>query len=226
MRLKMSKYAFLKSNASLVIICSLLGLAGGFKIANLQYHSERSVAKNREIAQAATGRQGAQAEISAILEKAKANPNNVEAQLDAADQFFRINRFQEGMSFVEQAKKADPNDWRVNAAFGIGYLMMEDYDRAIESLKGAREQKADNPGVTLALIDIYIKTMKNLDEAERLLREVETEKREDGTQKVDPATLAQFRAELDVARKAGKSSEAMKPKTTLSHGPEQPKVAK
>src|SRR5262245_36873388 len=171
----MSKYAFLRSNASLVIVCSMLGLAGGFKVANLQYHREQSVAKNREIANATRGmpglQQGSQAEVSAILEKAKANPNDFDAQFDAADQFFTIGRPQEALNFLEQAKKANPNDWRVNAGFGVAYLMMDDYDRAIEFLKRAREQKADNPGVTMALVDLYIKTHRNLDEAEILLKE-------------------------------------------------------
>ena len=36
----MSKYAFLRSNAFLVIIGLMLGLIGGFKIANSQYRSE------------------------------------------------------------------------------------------------------------------------------------------------------------------------------------------
>jgi tetratricopeptide (TPR) repeat protein len=222
----MSKYAFLRSNASLVIVCSMLGLAGGFKVANLQYHREQSVAKNREIANATREMPGSQAEVSAILEKAKANPNDFDAQFDAADQFFTIGRPQEALNFLEQAKKVNPNDWRVNAGFGVAYLMMDDYDRAIEFLKRAREQKADNPGVTMALVDMYIKTRRNLDEAEELLKELEAQK------VVDTVKLAQFRVELDAARKnkgaapTEKKSETMKPQTTLSHGPEQSKVTK
>jgi tetratricopeptide (TPR) repeat protein len=210
----------------------MLGLAGGFKVANLQYHREQSVAKNREIANATRGmpglQQGSQAEVSAILEKAKANPNDFDAQFDAADQFFTIGRPQDALNFLEQAKKVNPNDWRVSAGFGVAYLMMDDYDRAIEFLKRAREQKADNPGVTLALVDLYIKTRRNLDEAEILLKELESQ----GA--VDTVKLGQFRAELDAARKnkveapAEKNGETMKPQTTLSHGPEQerPKVTK
>src|SRR5262245_65678418 len=91
--LKMSKYAFLRSNASLIIVGLLLGLAGGFKIANSQYRSQQGEALKRDIARVTSdGRFGPQAEVAAIIEKAKANPNDVDAQLDAAAQFLQINQ--------------------------------------------------------------------------------------------------------------------------------------
>jgi tetratricopeptide (TPR) repeat protein len=230
----MSKYAFLRSNASLVIVCSMLGLAGGFKIANLQYHREQSVAKNREIANATRGMPGmpgSQAEVSAILDKAKANPNDVEAQLDAGSQFLQIERPREAMQFLEQAKNIAPKDPRVNASLGVAYFMMAQYDQAIDYLKSAREQGADGLIVYSFLIGSYIQSKKNLDEAEKLLKELES-------QKVDPVTLSQIRADLNAAR-TGKTADQgasmnpqdqkpqdEKPRTTLGHGPEQPKNAK
>jgi tetratricopeptide (TPR) repeat protein len=225
--LKMSKYAFLRSNAALIIIGLLLGLVSGFKIANSQYRSEQGASLKRDIARATNGMSNPQAEISAIIEKAKANPNDVEAQLEAASQFLQINRVQEALPFLEQAKKADPNDRRVIAFYGATYYMMGEYDQAIESLKRSREQGVNSPFVTRFLIDSYIRTRKNLDEAKRLLKELET-------QGVDPAELGQIRADLEAARTGGsvnqgapsseKNGEAQKPRTTLSHGPEEPKV--
>jgi tetratricopeptide (TPR) repeat protein len=226
--LKMSKYAFLRSNVTLIIIGLLLGLVSGFKIANSQYRSEQSASLKRDIARATNGMlSNPQAEISAIIEKAKANPNDVEAQLDAAAQFLQINRVQEALPFLEQAKKVDPNDRRVIAFYGATYYMMGQYDQAIESLKRSREQGVNSPFVTRFLIDSYIRTRKNLDEAQRLLKELET-------QGVNPAELAQIRADLDAARTGGtvnqgapssdKNGEAQQPRTTLSHGAEEPKV--
>ena len=225
----MSKYAFFRSNASLIIIGLLLGLVGGFKIANTQYRSQQGEALKRDIQRATSAMPGAQAEISAIIEKAKANPNDVEAQIDAAAQFIQIERPKESMQYLEQARKANPNDPRVNAGLGVAHFMMGQFDQAINALKRSREQGADSPVVSTFLIGSYIQTRKNLDEAERLLKELET-------QKFDPARLAQIRADLDAARTGStvnqgaspgeKSGEAQKPKTTLSHGPEQPKIAK
>src|SRR5262245_23332226 len=123
----MSKYAFLRSNASLIIIGSILGLIGGFKIANLQYHREQSVALNQDIATATKQgnlQQNPQADVRAVLEKAKANPNDADAQVEAAFQFIQIDRFQEALPFFEQAKKDDPSDQRANAGLGLVYFML------------------------------------------------------------------------------------------------------
>jgi tetratricopeptide (TPR) repeat protein len=225
----MSKYAFLRSNASLIIVGSILGLACGFKIANLQYHREQSLAKNREIAQASAKVTDPQAEIAAIIEKARQHPEDADAQVEAAFQFIQIERFQQALEFLEQARKADPNDRRASAGLGLSYFMLGQFDPAIESLKRAREQGVDNPSVTSLLIGAYVKTGKNLEEAERLYKELESKD-------VDRKTLAQIRADLDSARTGktvnqggapvGNNSEAMKPNTTLSHGPEPPKIVK
>jgi len=225
----MSKYAFLRSNASLIIIGLLLGLVGGFKIANTQYRNQQGEALKRDIERATSERSGPQAEVSAIIEKARANPNDVETQIEAAAQFIQIERPQDAMQFLEQAKRVNPNDPRVNAGLGVAYFMMGQFDQAINALKRSREQGADSLVVSTFLIASYIQTRKNLDEAERLLNELES-------QKIDPARLAQMRADLNAARAGGtvnqgaspseKNGEAQKPKTTLSHGPEQPKIAK
>jgi tetratricopeptide (TPR) repeat protein len=224
----MSKYAFLRSNASLIIIGLLLGLVSGFKIANTQYRKEQGAALKREIQQA-TRNSGPQAAVSAIIDKAKENPNDVEAQIEAAAQFIQIERPQDAMPFLEQARQANPNDPRANAGLGVAYFMMGQFDKAIDALKLSREQGADSPVVSTFLIGSYIQTRKNLDEAERLLKELET-------QKFDPARLAQIRSDLNAARTGGmvnqgatpseKNGEAQKPKTTLSHGPEEPKISK
>jgi len=225
----MSKYAFLRSNAALIIIGLLLGLVSGFKIANSQYRSEQGASLKRDIARATSGMSNPQAEVSASIEKAKANPNDIEAQLEAASQFLQINRVQEALPFLEQARKVDPNDRRVIAFLGVAYYMMGQYDQAIESLKRSRGQGVNSPFVIRFLIDSYIQTRKNLDEAQRLFKELET-------QGVDPAELAQIRADLDAARTGGpvnqgapsseKNGEAQKPRTTLSHGSEAPNRAK
>src|SRR5215510_11924897 len=224
----MSKYAFIRSNAALIIIGLLLGLVSGFKIANSQYRSQQGESLKRNIAQA-TNRMGQQGEISAIIEKAKANPNDTQAQLEAASQFLQINRVQEALPFLEQARKVDPNDRGVIAFSGVAYYMMGQYEQAIEFLKRSRDQGVNSPFVNRFLIDSYIQTRKNLDEAQRLLKEFET-------QGVDPAELAQIRADLEAARtgkavnqgapSSEKNGGAQKPRTMLSHGAEESKSVK
>jgi tetratricopeptide (TPR) repeat protein len=225
----MSKYAFLRSNVSLIIIGLLLGLVGGFKIANSQYRSEQGKALKQDIARAARGVSNPQAEVSAIIEKAKANPNDADAQIQAAAQFIQIERPEAAMPFLEQAKKTKPNDPRISAGFGFAHFMMGQYDQAMEWLKRSHDQGADDPSVTALLIGAYVRTGKNLNEADRLVNELEAKG-------VDAEKLAQMREELKAARTGrtvnqgaspGETNgEAQKPKTTLSHGPEQPKISK
>lgn len=213
----MSKYAFLRSNASLAIISLLLGLIGGFKIANSQYRSQQSAALNRDIARATSGMSGSQTGVSAIIEKAKANPNDAEAQLDAAIQFIQIERPQEALPFLEQARKTAPNDPRISAGLGIAYFMMSQYDQAIESLKRAREQGANDLNVSSLLLGAFIQTGRNLDEADQLLKELEAKG-------IDPTKLARIRQDLEAARAGGSGGGASGPKTTLRHGPEEPQI--
>ncbi len=223
----MSKYAFLRSNGALVIVGLVLGLFGGFKIANSQYRSKQSESLNREVAQATGGMSGPQGDVKAVIDKARANPNDADAQVEAAIQFIQIERPQEALPFLEQARKVKPNDSHVSAGFGFAYFMLGQYDQATEWLKRSREQGADDPSVTSLLIGSYIRTGNNLDEADRLLKELETNG-------VDPTRLAQIREELNNSRSGGNSSPgaasapntsgAAGPKTVLSHGPEEPKA--
>jgi tetratricopeptide (TPR) repeat protein len=217
----MSKYAFLRSNASLIIIGLVLGLIGGFKIANSQYRSGQSEALKRDIARATSGMPGSQAEVNSIIEKARANPNDAEAQVQAASQFIQIERPEEAMEFLEQARKARPNDPRVSAGFGVAHFMMGQYDQAMDWLKRSHDQGADDPTVTALLIGSYIRTGKNLDEAERLINELEAKG-------VEPDRLGRIREELKAARsgKTGKPSPTPQARTTLSHGPEGSKSVK
>jgi tetratricopeptide (TPR) repeat protein len=226
----MSKYAFLRSNAALIIIGLLLGLVSGFKIANSQYRREQSAPLKRDIDRAASGlSSGPQAEISAIIEKAKANPNDARAQVEAASQFIQIERPQEAIPFLEQARKTRPNDSHVSAGFGMVHFMMGEYDQAIDWLKRSRDQGADDPTVTAFLIGSYIRAGKNLDEADRLIKELES-------RGVDADSLARIRQELNAARTgrtinqgaspSEKNGEAQKPRTMLSHGPEESKRVK
>jgi tetratricopeptide (TPR) repeat protein len=220
----MSKYAFLRGNASLVIVGLLLGLVLGFKAANSQYRRQQGESLSRAVAQATSDipdQQGAREEVTKIIDRAKANPNDAEAQVQAAIQFIQIERPQEALPFLEQARKTSPNDSRVSAGFGISYFIMGQFDQAVEWLTRARGQGADDPVVTSFLIGSYIQTRKNLDEAGRLLAELEGKG-------LDPSRLARIRDELNAARSPGAGAPGATPaaNTTLGHGPSEPKVGK
>jgi Flp pilus assembly protein TadD len=224
-----NKYSFLTTKVSFVIIGMTLGLFAGFKVANSQYRREQGKA----IAAATAGKLPMQAgrsndghadeQVQSMLENARKNPNDAEAQMAAASQFIQIEQPQKAMPFLEAADKAKPNDPRINAGLGVAMFMSGNLDGAAKHLERSRELGATEPSVTSLLIGAYIETGKKLDQAEKLLKELETKG-------LDPVKLSQIRADLNAAR-AGKKvagvpaqndNEGTGSKTMLNHGPESP----
>lgn len=227
------KYAFLTSKISVVIIGLVLGLFVGFKIANSQYRREQGMSLNNAVAQASGRASGSQSvnssnsqdltpeqrdqiinQVRAIIDKAKNNPQDVEAQLDAADQFIQIGRPEESLQFLQQAVKVKPDDARTTAGLGMANFLMGKYDEAINWSKRSIDLAPKNPGATFLLIASYIRTNKNLDEAERLIKQLEAEG-------IDQEMVAKAREELNAVRSGGSKSGS---KTMLDHGPENSKV--
>lgn len=223
------KYAFLRTNISLAIIGLVLGLAGGFKIANWQFRRQQGQSLQSSVAQAAnrlpqsagagqnlTPEQREQMvnQVKAMIDKAKANPNDVEAQLDAADQFIQIDRPEEAVEFLTQAEKANPNDSRVWHGWGIVHSMKGDFPAAIKSAKRSLELKPGNSRVEMLLAVSYIQSKTNLAEAEKLLSSLEARG------EINPGFIASAREDLKTVRSAGATGAGAK--SVLDHGPEDP----
>jgi tetratricopeptide (TPR) repeat protein len=226
-------YVFLRSKAAFIVIGLVIGLFMGFKVANSQYRREQGKLLTSALAQSSGGPGGgpssgpgggpssghgggaasgqATEEVKEIIERAKANPNDAEAQMTAASQFIQIERPNEAMPFLIQANKAKPNDPRINAGLGVAHFMLGDLEQATTMLKRSRELGATEPSITTLLVGAYIQTGKNLDEADRLLKEVESSG-------LDPVKLARIRADLNAAR--GAKSPGAGTKSTLDHGPD------
>jgi tetratricopeptide (TPR) repeat protein len=227
------KFDFLKTKVSIFIIGSIVGLTIGFKVANIQLRNEQGLIKRNAVVEAAgqlsqstnTGngpsltpeqRQQINNQVSAAVDKAKANPEDFEAQLDAAAQFIQtINRPLDAFPYLEQARKLKPNDPRPLAGLGVANMMLGRVDEAIKVAKQAREMDPKNPTVAMLLFMVYLETGSNFSEAEQLLRELEANG-------MDPQRVAQMRRELDNARSgagAGGGGAGTGSSSTLDHGP-------
>lgn len=226
------KYAFLRTNLSLAIVGIVLGLVCGFKLANWQFRRQQGVSLQASVAQATskTSQEGSDGQnltpeqreqmvnqAKVIIDKAKSNPNDVEAQLEAADQFIQINRPDEALQFLEVAQKANPDDARTLHGYGIVYSMKGQFPEAIKAAKRSLELNPGNPRVEMLLAVTYIQAKTNLDEADGLLRSVEA------SGAISPDILASARQDLSAARGGGVGADA---KTMLGHGPEEPKNPK
>jgi tetratricopeptide (TPR) repeat protein len=205
------KYGFLASKTSITLVGLLIGLYGGFKIANSQYRSmlerdlKTSIAGATKSAGAASGT--AIEETRQIIDKARRNPDDIEAQLDAADQFMQISRPDEALPFLQRAHQIDQQDPRALAGLGMAGFLTGKYDEAINWASQSLAIRPGNPGASFLLIASYIRTNQKLDVAERMISDLENSG-------VDPAMIASIRDELKSVR-ASKGST----KTVLDHGP-------
>ena len=211
------KYGFLGSKTAFTVIGLILGLYGGFKIANSQHRLLIENDLNRSIAgvtggangSASADQNGAIEQTRQIIDKARTNPHDIEAQLDAADQFIQISRPDQALPFLQQAHEVDQKDARVLAGLGMANFMTGKYREAIDWASQSLAINSKNPGASFLLIASYIRTNQKLDEAERLIRGLEA----DG---IDPAMVGKVREELDAARGTKPGT-----RTMLEHGPEE-----
>jgi thioredoxin-like negative regulator of GroEL len=218
------KFDFLKTKVSVCIIGLIIGLAVGFKIANLQFRNELGAIRRNAVVEAA-GRfsnpgnnqnmspEQINNQVRASIDKAKANPEDVDAQLEAAFQYIQIGQFQDATPFLDQARKSAPSDVRPLLGLGVANMYMGRVDDAIGLAKQARQMEPKNSTVTMVLISFYVESGKNFAEAEKLLRELESSG-------MDPQKLAEIRSKLDAARSGGASTgSGTGSRSTLDHGP-------
>ncbi|MFN6204762.1 MAG: tetratricopeptide repeat protein [Acidobacteriota bacterium] len=209
------KYGFLTSKTSITIVGLIIGLYGGFKIANSQYRLtlerdlKTSIAGATRSTGAASG--GAIEETRRVIDKAKSNPADIEAQLDAADQFMQISRPDEALPFLQRAHQIDQQDPRALAGLGMASFLSGKYEEAIKWASQSLEVRPGNPGASFLLIASYIRTNQKLYVAERMIGDLEKSG-------VDPNMITSIRDELNSARGTKSST-----KTMLDHGPSETK---
>lgn len=219
-----SFFELLKKNGSIALIGLLIGLFGGFKLANAKYRGEQGAVLSAQASKAAANLgtnqsadsgsgQGMNSQVSAMLERARANPNDLDAQLEAADQFLQIQRPQGALEFLQQATKLNPEDPRALTAFSTAHLMLGNFGEATLWARRALGKKPDDLGAKLLLTFALIESRQNLDEAERLLAQIEAVRPGD-------KILADARASLNAARASGNPAQ---PQSLLQHGPDEPK---
>ena len=205
------KYGFLGSKYFVTVIGLIIGLYAGFKIANSQYRLALDKDLQASIAGAAAAGGGAASgaieQTRRVIEKARNNPDDIEAQLDAADQFMQISRTAEALPFLQQGLRVDDKDPRVLAGMGMVSFLTGNYQESIDWASRSLALRPGNPGASFLLISSYIRTKQKLDEAERMITELESSG-------IDPSMIGSIRAELKEARGTGPGA-----KTMLDHGP-------
>jgi tetratricopeptide (TPR) repeat protein len=131
---------------------------------------------------------GMQAEVTASLEKARNEPKNFEAQIEAAQLYYQIRRYDPAIEFLLKANQLKPDDYQTLVALGVVNLDAEHFDVAQKWYRAALMKKSDDV-VTLAGMAAATLGQGDAKAAEQAIANLE---------KVDPTSqdLPQFKERL------------------------------
>ena len=85
-----------------------------------------------------------QAEVTAQIEAARKDPKNFEAQLKAAELFYKIGRYDPAIEFLLKANQLKPDDYDTLVALGLVNLDARHYEVAEKWYKAALLKKSDD----------------------------------------------------------------------------------
>ena len=144
---------------------------------------------------AAANPQGMQAQVQASLEKARNEPQNFDAQIQAADLYYQIQRYDQALEYLLKANQLKPTDYRTVVLLGMVNLDAAHYDQAEKWYRAAMKMKSDD---VMVLSGLAASTLERGDAkaAEDAIAQLE---------KVDPSSqdLPQFKTKL-ASLKSGK----------------------
>ena len=156
-----------RENILFAIIGILLGFIVGFMLAS-------SMSQKTAMMQASTSTQmpadhppvGAQGtenpqavreQVTASLEKARSEPQNFEAQIEAANLYYQIQRYDDAIEFLLKANQLKPSDYRTVTLLGMVNLDAGHYDTAEKWYRAAMKMKSDDVMVLSGLADAMLK---------------------------------------------------------------------
>ncbi len=134
------------------------------------------------------------ADVQAAISKARTEPNNFEAQMKAAELYYKIQRYDQAIEFLLKSNQLKPDSYEAIVALGQVNLDAGNYDQAEKWYKAALLKKPDDPGLLASLAFSALKR-GDASEAEKAIAKLE---------KIDPKSedLPQFREQLS-SLKAG-----------------------
>lgn len=208
-----SGFGAMKNRIGFSIIGLLIGLVCGFKWANYSYREAASAAGKDDIAKAAaqvTAQPNPAQQAMESIKKARENPSDFDLQRVAAEQFMRIQRPEGALPFLQQANQLKPENADVMADLAAVYFDQRQFAEAVAWSRKAVAQEANHPLAKFYLMSSLIESQQNLNEADKLLTELETATKAKAAPPEAQKALTDMRLRLQEARRG---------KTTLQHGP-------
>jgi tetratricopeptide (TPR) repeat protein len=116
---------------------------------------------------------GPPAEVMAVIEKAKKEPGNAEAQVQAAALYSQIGRYQQALELYEKAYKIKPNNLDVLRGLGNVSFDLKKYPEAERWYQQALKVKPDDANIRTDLgLTFYLREPRDLDRAIAIYKEV------------------------------------------------------
>lgn len=139
--------------------------------------------------------QAMQAQVQASLEKARNEPQNFDAQMQAADLYYQIQRYDQALEYLLKANSLKPTDYKTVVLLGMVNLDAQHYDQAEKWYRAAMKMKSDDVMVLAGLAATTLQKGDAKAAADAIAQ----------LEKVDPNSedLPQFRDKL-ASLKAGK----------------------
>ena len=202
-----------RDNLLFTIIGLLLGFIVGFMFASNLAQREASPAAARTQAlppdhpsvgdapagTAPAGNPGQmQTQVAAALDKAKKEPNNFEAQVDAAQLYFQIQRYDDSIGYLLKANQLKPDDFETVGNLAIANMEAGHFETAEKWYKAALMKNPND----VRLLDGYCHVLLEVGDAKAA--EVAIAQ----LAKVDPTNsdLIQFRDRLAKVKTNGKGN--------------------
>ena len=108
------------------------------------------------------------AQVTAAIEKAKANPKDFEAQMTAADLYYQIERYNEAATFYEAASKLRPSDTEPMIKLGNSLFDAEKYVEAENYYNQVLAREPRNVNVRNDLgLTFFLREPRDIDRAIR-----------------------------------------------------------
>jgi len=146
-----------------------IGLAAGFIVSffwtqsfNKNNAAPASAAASSAMPGAAGGAGGQQAmmgQVQQVIDKAKSNPNDFQAQVDAATTFHKVGREAETVEYLKKAYAVDANKFNELGAAGfLGqyYFDKKDYAESETWFNRAIKAEPNEPDLYVALAETYV----------------------------------------------------------------------
>lgn len=85
-------------------------------------------------------------DVQKVLDSAKNQPQNAQAQIEAGDMYAKIGRFAEAVAFYETAQKAEPKNFEINLKLANAHFDSRNFEKAAEFYEKALELNPNDVG--------------------------------------------------------------------------------